>query len=233
MEDYSNFWFMEEVNLFEYFCPIKGAQDSYDKYPKRSYKKGEFIYFSDDASDKVFFIHQGAVKIAGYTEEGDEVIKGILHAGDVFGELALFGEVRRSDYAKAMEDTEICVLDRHQVSDLMIEVNGFRNFINSLIGKRIIYTQRRVESLLFKDAKTRVVEYVMEQAKKNGRTSKRGISVRNHLTHQEIASFTGTSRQTVTTILNKLREDKLIDFDRKEFLIKDHEGLKRELLSMA
>ena len=44
MEDYSNFWFMEEVNLFEYFCPIKGAQDSYDKYPKRSYKKGEFIY---------------------------------------------------------------------------------------------------------------------------------------------------------------------------------------------
>ena len=182
---------------------------------------------------KCFFIHQGAVKIASYTEEGDEVIKAILHAGDVFGELALFGEVRRSDYAKAMETTEICVLDREQVADLMKEVKGFQNFINSLVGKRVIYTQRRVESLLFKDAKTRVVEYVMEQAKKNGKSSSRGISVRNHLTHQEIASFTGTSRQTVTTILNKLREDNLIDFDRKEFLIKNLEGLKHEVLSLA
>lgn len=229
----SELWYLEEVNLFEFFCPIKNADETYDKQPKRSYKKGEFIYFSDDQSNKVFFIHEGAVKIASYTEEGDEVIKAVLQKGEVFGEMSLFGEKRRSDYAKAMEDTEVCVLDRDQVAGLMKEVSGFRNFLMGLMGRRVIYTQKRVESLLFKDAKTRIAEYVFNQAKSHGRSSSRGIRVRNHLTHQEIANFTGTSRQTVTTILNKFREDELIDFDRKTFYIKNMDGLQDEILSEA
>jgi CRP/FNR family cyclic AMP-dependent transcriptional regulator len=228
MDGLGNIWFLEEVNLFEYFCPIKKADETYEKYPKRSYPKGEFIYFSDDSSDKVFFIHSGAVKIAGYTEEGDEVIKAVLHAGEVFGEMAMFGEARRTDYAKAMEPTELCVLARDQVANLMTEVSGFRNFIMGLMGKRVVYTQKRVESLLFKDAKTRIVEYILEQGRRNGKQVSQGIRVRNHLTHQEIANYTGTSRQTVTTILNQLREENLIDFDRKAFLLKDQQGLKAE-----
>ena len=164
MEGKSEIWFLEEVNLFEYFCPVKHADETYAKYPKRSYKKGEFIYFSDDKSDKVFFIHNGAVKIASYTDEGDEVIKAVLQGGEVFGEMGVFGESRRADYAKAMEDTEVCVLDRDQVSGLMREVSGFRNFLMGLMGRRVVYTQRRVESLLFKDARTRIAEYVYQQA---------------------------------------------------------------------
>lgn len=93
------------------------------------------------------------------------------------------------------------------------------------MGKRLIYSQQRVESLLFKDAKTRIMEYVLEQANKNGKRSAEGVRVRNHLTHQEIASYTGTSRQTVTTILNQLREEGMIDFNRKEFFIKKIEAL--------
>lgn len=228
----SEIWYLEEVNLFEFFCPIKHADETYEKYPKRSYKKGEFIYFSDDKSDKVFFIHEGAVKIASYTAEGDEVIKAVLQKGEVFGEMAMFGEQRRSDYAKAVENTEVCVLDRDQVGGLMQEVSGFRNFLMGLMGRRVIYTQKRVESLLFKDAKTRIAEYVFNQAKKHGSSSARGIRVRNHLTHQEIASFTGTSRQTVTTILNKFRENDLLDFDRKTFYIKNMDALADEMMEV-
>jgi CRP-like cAMP-binding protein len=159
------------------------------------------------------------------------VIKAVLQKGEVFGEMSLFGEKRRSDCAKAMEDTEVCVLDRDQVAGLMKEVSGFRNFLMGLMGRRVIYTQKRVESLLFKDAKTRIAEYVFNQAQNHGRSSNRGIRVRNHLTHQEIANFTGTSRQTVTTILNKFREDELIDFDRKTFYIKNMDGLQDEMIA--
>lgn len=227
--DDSNIWYLEEVDLKECFCPITSAEERYDKQPKKAYKKGEFIYFSDDHSDKVFFIHKGAVKIAGYTEDGNEMIKAILHPGEVFGEMAVYGEEKRNDYAAAVEDTEVCILSKEDVVGLMRDVSGFQAFLNRLMGQRVIYTQKRLESLLFKDAKTRVAEYVLEQADKNGRKIMDGsVVLRNYLTHQEIANFTGTSRQTVTTVLNQFRDDNILDFDRKRIRIKDIDRLRAE-----
>jgi CRP/FNR family transcriptional regulator, cyclic AMP receptor protein len=230
MQEGSSLWYFEEVNLFEYFCPLNNAEERYEKQPKRHFKKGEFIYFSDDDADQVFFIHEGAVKIAGYTPDGSELIKAILHPGEIFGELAVYGEARRNDYAQTIENTEICSLDRSQVVSLMRDVKSFMAFLNRMMGRRFIYTQQRLESLLFKDARTRVAEYILEQADKNGKVLADGaITLRNYLTHQEIASYTGTSRQTVTTVLNQLREARLIDFDRKRIIIRNPEGLRAEV----
>jgi CRP/FNR family transcriptional regulator, cyclic AMP receptor protein len=234
MSDNSQIWYFEEVNLFEYFCPMNHAQERYDKHPKRQFSKGEFIYFNDDDADKVFFIHAGAVKVAGYTEEGEELIKAVLHPGEIFGEMAVYGEDRRTDFAQAIEATEVCTLARDQVVSLMSDVKGFMVFLNRLMGRRVIYTQKRLESLLFKDAKTRVAEYIMEQANKNGKVLADGaITLRNYLTHQEIASYTGTSRQTVTTVLNQFRENRLIDFDRKRIIIRNPAGMRAEVSEEA
>ena len=225
-EKENGIWFLEEVNLKEYFCPIKGGQDQYDKQPKRSYKKGEFIYFSNDTADMVYFIHEGAVKIAGYTPAGEEIIKAVLHPGEIFGEMAVYGEDKRLDFAQTVENTELCILHRDQVSDLMMDLSKFREFLNRLMGQRVIYTQKRLESLLFKDARMRIGEYVLEQATKHGRKTLDGAYVlRNYLTHQEIASFTGTSRQTVTTVLNEFREKGYLDFDRKRIVVRKAEEM--------
>ncbi len=227
MQDKGNIWYLEEVNLFDYFCPVTKAQDRYDKQPKRHYKKNEFIYFSDDLAEHVFFIHSGAVKVASYTPDGEEVIKAVLRPGEIFGELAVYGQEKREEYAQAIEETEICSLERDQVVELMRDVNGFMLFLHRLMGDRIIYNQRRLESLIFKDAKTRIVEYALDQAKRYGKVLADGaVKMRNYLTHQEIAKFTGTSRQTVTTVLKDLREERLIDFDRKRFIIRNLDGMK-------
>lgn len=51
--------------------------------------------------------------------------------------------------------------------------------------------------------------------------------VRNFITHQEIANLTATSRQSVTTLLNELRNDGILTFDRKRLLIRDFDRLKQ------
>lgn len=227
-ESQDSIWYMEEVNLFEHFCPIKKAEDTYDRFGKRSYKKGENIYLTDDDADRVFFIHEGTVKVMGHNAAGQEIVKALLHAGEIFGELAVFGAEKRRDFAVTTEKTEICVLSRDEVSDLMTDVSGFRKFMMNLMGKRLVYSQQRMEALLFKDARTRIVEYIIEQAYKHGRRRSGITYVGNHLTHQEIATYTGTSRQTVTTILNELRGEELLDFDRKQFTIPNLEQLESQ-----
>jgi CRP-like cAMP-binding protein len=94
-----------------------------------------------------------------------------------------------------------------------------------LIGLRLRKTERRLESLVFKDARTRVVEFIRDEANEKGKKIGFETMIPSHLTHKDIAALTGTSRQTVTTILNELREKNIINFDRRKILIRDMELL--------
>ena len=85
--------------------------------------------------------------------------------------------------------------------------------------------ERKIESLVFKDARTRIVDFLREMAEEKGQKVGFEMMIKNHLTHKDIASLTGTSRQTVTTVMNELREKNLINFDRRRILIRDLEKL--------
>ena len=91
-----------------------------------------------------------------------------------------------------------------------------------MIGNRLKKAESRLESLIFKDARTRIIDFLKESAEKRG--SKIGIDemlVKHSLTQQDIANITGTSRQTVTSVLNDLKRSDLIYFNRRSILIRD------------
>lgn len=93
------------------------------------------------------------------------------------------------------------------------------------MGFRLRKMERRIESLVFKDARSRIVEFLKEMAEEKGQKVGFETMIKNHFTHKDIASLTGTSRQTVTTIMNELREENVITFDRRRILIRDMEKL--------
>ena len=100
----SALWYFEDVNLFKILCPHK-----YPAYKKEhdidTYKKSDYIYFTDDNANKIYLIDKGKVKIGYYTEEGDEVIKAILTKGEIFGEKALLGIDKRNEFAQSIDNT--------------------------------------------------------------------------------------------------------------------------------
>ena len=215
----SNIWFLEKVNLFDIFCPHKFADYS-DNHQFRDFKKGEFVYFSDDIADQIYLVTQGKIKILYYTESGGEIVKNVLLKGDVFGELAILGEERRQDYAQSSQDkTSVCQLSIEQMKELMKDDKPFALRINKLIGLRIKKLERRLDALVFKDARTRLLDFIRELATEKGTDENGRLRVEHSLTHKDIADLTGTSRQTVTTLLNEMKNEGLIDFERKAFYI--------------
>ena len=98
--------------------------------------------------------------------------------------------------------------------------------IYKLIGLKIRRLERKIELLVFKDARTRIIEFLKEAAAWKGKKVGFETMIPTKLTHKDIANLTGTSRQTVTTILNELKENNLINFDRRKILIRDLENLK-------
>jgi len=224
-------WYLENIDVTGIFCPQKIRRGDLGAHFHKVYKRGDYIYLPDDSSDRIYFLTEGRVKIGAYGESGKEITKAILNTGDVFGELALVGEDKRRDFAYAMEESTLCVVNVEEMRCLMRDHTSLNLFLMKIMGSRVVEMEKRLESLVFKDSRTRIIEYLLELAEKKGRKVGFETEVRKFITHQEIANLTATSRQTVTTLLNDLRERNILTFDRRRLLIRNLEALEKEALA--
>jgi len=197
------------------------ANSSNDSVVLKKVKKGEFVYFPHDTCTKIYFVKSGRVKVGAYSAAGKELLKTVVYEGEIFGELGLLGKQKRNEFAQSMEVCEYYTIALEEVQKLMNTNLQFNIHLTQLVGKKLIRAQKRLESQLFKDTRTRVIEFLRDLAQENGVPIGYELLVRRFFTHQEIANFTGASRQTVTTILNELRAQNFIYFDRSKLLIRD------------
>lgn len=211
-------WYLENIDVTGIFCPTKREVNSHEK---RNYKKGEYVYLPDEYADRIFFLTEGQIKIGSYSSDGKEITKALLGAGEVFGELSLVGEDKRRDFAVAMKDTEVCLITVEEMNCLMQEHSGLKLFMMKIMGSRLLKMEKRLEALVFKDSRTRVIDFLKELAREKGRKVGFELEVRGFMTHQEIANLTATSRQTVTTVLNELKKKNIITFNRRRLLVRD------------
>lgn len=226
MSSTSALWFFESVNLYDILCPHKVKPMS-ERHTFNYFKKDQFIYFPDEPAQYIYMIADGRVRIGHYLDDGKEVTSAILGMGEIFGELALAGEEKRRDFAQAMDDkTTVCPLSIDELKALMYENRELSFKMLKLVGLRLMKLERKLELLVFKDARTRVIEFIKDSASVKGKKVGFETLVPTKLTHKDIAALTGTSRQTVTTILNELKEKNMINFDRKRILIRDLANLK-------
>lgn len=184
--------------------------------------KYSFIFLAGDASDHIYFLVKGSLKISTHSSDGKEVIKSVLHPLAMFGEMAIIGETHRPDFAQAMNN---------EVHYYSLKVADFKKLMQTnfelcsnvltMMGGRLRRAENRLEGLIFKDARTRIIDFIKEAASDRGRKVGFETLFKHTLTQQDIANITGTSRQTVTSVLNELRKENLIYFNRNSILIRD------------
>ncbi|HFA47462.1 MAG TPA: Crp/Fnr family transcriptional regulator [Bacteroidetes bacterium] len=184
--------------------------------------KFSYIYMPDETSDHIYFLAKGMVKIATHSDEGKEVIKSIIQPLAMFGELGVIGESKRQDLAQSLrEEVHIYSLRVNDLKVLMRSNFMLCDKVMALFGSRLIRAENKLESLIFKDARTRIIEFIKESVLKRGRKIGFEMLLKHSLTHQDIANITCTSRQTVTLVLNELRKSDLIYFNRGKILVRD------------
>ncbi len=217
----NSIWILEDVNLFNLLCPHKFKQykacHTFD-----AYKKSDYIYFEEDAANKVYLIEKGKVKIGYYNEDGTEVVKAILRKGELFGEKAILGEEKRDEFAQSLDNqTSICPVGVDTMHDLMRDNKTFSLRIYKFIGFKFKKLERRLQLLLFKDSKTRLLEFLNELCTDYGYDcEKTGDHIINHpYTQKDIASLIGISRPTLNILMNELKEEDVIDFNRRQIRI--------------
>ena len=184
--------------------------------------KFSYLYLPDEPSDHIYFLAKGMIKIATHSDDGKEVIKSITQPLAMFGELGIIGESRRQDLAQALrEEVHVYQLRVADLKKLMRLNFQLCDRIMGLFGSRLLRAENKLESLIFKDARTRIIEFIKDSIKRSGRRIGFEMLLKHSLTHQDIANITCTSRQTVTLVLNELRKSDLIYFNRGKILVRD------------
>jgi len=184
--------------------------------------KYEYVYRQGDASDALYILAKGTVKLGQYASDGREAIKEVLHSPGLFGASILHGEEVRGDFAQALSlPVTVYSLSTSDFKYFMRINHRFCLEVVSMLSRKLNTLENRMSSLMVHDARGRIIEFIKKSAKDHGRLVGMETLIKHSLTQQEIANMTGTSRQTVTHVLNDLKKLNLIYFNRKSILVRD------------
>ncbi len=213
------------TNFLAYFEKEK-IQDSL--FEEHTLGKGAVLYNVAELAENIFFVKSGSFKAECSYPSGRKFIKEIYTQGEIFGELGLFNAYYLES-AIALEKSVVLSIAKNDFKRLMAERLHVNSMINLLVGQRRIQLEKRFENLVFKDSKTRVVEFLLMLADQKGRVVGFEKEVKINLTHQDIARINFTSRQKVTILMNELKSKKIISFNRRRILFRDLDQLRAEL----
>ncbi len=228
MAEQSKLWYLENFNLFEGLSKeeLKKLNEitSMQEIPK-----SQPIYFAKEPSKSIYFLKRGRVKLTRTSPEGKEMILALVNPGEIFGELSILDGGDRTDYAIAMDNCLICAISRQEFMSFLEKRPDLNLKVTRLIGFKLRKYSGRIEELIFKDASQRVISFILVQATDHGKRIGDQLFLKPFLTHQDIAELTACSRQTVNATLTELRENGLIDFDRRKLVINDISALESML----
>jgi CRP/FNR family transcriptional regulator/CRP/FNR family cyclic AMP-dependent transcriptional regulator len=176
----------------------------------RRYARDEVVFHEDESGDVFCLIKEGRVKVTMISPEGKEIILSMLGAGDFFGEMSLLDNEPRSATVIATENLEVLTIWRSDFLQLLSENFSITRKILAEISRRLRSASDRIESLATMDVYGRLARYLLEMAKKNGKTLANGYVAVLRPTHQSIANTIGTSRETVSRLIHDLMKQGLL-----------------------
>jgi len=189
----------------------------------RTARRGENLDYGDGTFTRIYLLISGKIKLTDIDDADNELVKDILTAPDIFGDLSL-GQVRplSDEFAQVLTANTIVCYFRADDFRHILEVNpsmalNYANRVNAKLKKLEV----RHSDLVFRDTKSRLMRFIKSWAQADGNPMGDGIVLNNYLTHSDIASVISTSRQSVNMLLNELRDAGLLLYNRKQIELRN------------
>jgi len=169
------------------------------------FARGETIFAPTRKPHSVFILERGLVRIYRLGEAGSEVTLGYVGHGEVFGELAAFGDHPRESFATAALASEVRRFTRAGFDQLMTGSSSRAMEVTRQIAERLKRVESRVEHLVLDDVRSRLISMLLELAHDFGENEGGRVRIRIRLSQAELATLIGATRQTVNAMLTELR----------------------------
>lgn len=222
------FWYLKKCPLFERLSEHH-IRDLETVSQTRNFPKGSMIYMPADAGESVFLLTSGRIKLYHITPEGKQTLLALIEPGEIFGELAVFDHGNREEFAEAMLTSTLIKIPKELIQNLMESHADVAVGVTKLMGFRRRRVERRLKSLLFRSNRERLVHLLIELADQYGTRTSAGVRLGIKLSHQEIASIIGSTRETVTVVLGELQTEGHLTIQRRQIIITQIERLAQSI----
>ena len=186
-------------------------------------ERGKTIFFPGDPAERVYLLRRGAVRLSRVYESGEEITVALLRENSLFGVLSLLTG-QRSDrfyHAIAFTRVEIVTAPATSVRKAIEQDASVGLLLLQGLSSRILQTETMIETLTHRDMSSRLVSFLLVLCRDFGVPSSQGITIDLRLSHQAIAEAIGSTRVTITRLLGDLRNDGLVQIDRKKITVFD------------
>ncbi|MBO6558221.1 MAG: cAMP-activated global transcriptional regulator CRP [Pseudomonadales bacterium] len=185
---------------------------------KRRYPRSSTIIYAGEESDSIFYITKGSVTVIIEDENGKEIIVAYLNEGDFFGEMAMFGEGRRTAWIKAKTECEVAELGYEKFAELSQRDTGMLFELATQLADRLGKTTKKVGDLAFLDVTGRVARTLLDLCNEpDAMTHPDGMQIK--VTRQEIGRIVGCSREMVGRVLKTLEDQGLVSVKGKTMVV--------------
>ncbi|HEY4439123.1 MAG TPA: Crp/Fnr family transcriptional regulator [Candidatus Elarobacter sp.] len=197
-------WYLKRNRLFERISDeVVGG--CCELFVQRTFRKRAVLFEQGDPARMVYLVKRGKVRISRTTEDGKEITVAVLGEGDIFGEEVVFSpDVVRTTQATCLEDSYLCMSRMQDIYGIMA-----RNPLIALNIAKYLSEQRddaltAVEEISSLKVPDRLVRLFERMAEDHGVPARGGTRVDVRLTHAQIASLIGSTRETVSLELSNL-----------------------------
>lgn len=197
---------------------------------RRRYPAGTTMLLEGDRSANVILIESGRVKISSFTEDGREVVLALREAGDLLGELSVIDAQPLSATAGTVDDVEAVVIPAEDFRAFLSKNADASLALLEIVSMRLRDADRKRIEFGAYDSVARVARRLLELADRFGEPNADDpnvVRVALPLSQEEIAGWTGSSREAVSKALRMLRERGILDTARKEINILDLAALRK------
>ena len=194
----------------------------------RRYRRGTYLFHQGDDSPEVFFLVSGKVEISSLSASGHRQLHTTLDRPQFFGELGVLGGMPRTAAAIALEESSVWVVPGSAFVDFLAEQPLASLSIMRALARQVQSHEAFVEDLLYLDLKGRVAKRLLQLvAPSLDDLPEDGAVLPSVVTHADLASLCGGSRENVTRILSDFQRRGFVERDGRRFVLKRISGLAR------
>jgi CRP/FNR family transcriptional regulator/CRP/FNR family cyclic AMP-dependent transcriptional regulator len=192
----------------------------------RRYRRGTYLFHQADGSPDVFFLLAGRIEISSLSASGHRQLHTTLDRPQFFGELGVLGGMPRTAAALALEESTVWVVQGEPFLDFLSEEPSAARALFRALARQVQSHEAFVEDLLYLDLKGRVAKRLLQLVSPSlDELPEDGAVVPSVVTHADLASLCGGSRENVTRILSDLQRRAFVEREGRRFVLRNIRGL--------
>ena len=202
------------------------AEELLRRVRRRKFTKSQPILRAGAAGDDVVIVLSGRVRLVALGAEQREVVLAIRGEGELLGEMAALGAQRRTASAIALDDVQAGILHGEEFRAFLRDRPDAALVLIRMLVRRLSEASRDLASLATQDSVGRVAKRLLDLAADHGVPSSRGTRIELALTQDELARWTGATRETVSRALRLMRQLGWVATDHRTITVLDPDALR-------